>query len=122
MTRPESGSGPEAGAEMDSVDVSGLVEGLVIPVQLAPRQTAGVTHFSIRHLEAKSVMIAGDFNNWDPQPLKVGKWGVWEAGISLAPGSYHYKYVIDNHWVNDPNNPDTSPNDYGSQDSVVWVT
>jgi chromosome partitioning protein len=94
----------------------------VIPVLLGPLQAENCTQFAIQQGDARVVMIAGDFNNWRPQPLEIREWGVWQTSLELSPGNYHYKFVIDNRWINDPNNPDTSPNDYGSYDSVVQIT
>jgi hypothetical protein len=50
---------------------------------------------------SKEVHLAGDFNNWDPHSLSLTRLsdGFWEAEIGLTPGSYRYKFFIDNQWV-----------------------
>ena len=50
--------------------------------------------------EAKSVSIAGEFNNWDPQktPLEKVTDKVWTCDLKLNKGKYEYKLVIDGAW------------------------
>ena len=70
------------------------------------------------------VQIAGDFNDWKPEPLNYrdhsGKQG-WQKLISLKAGSYQYKYLINGRWVTDPENDQTVGNDLGEYNSVVNV-
>ncbi len=54
---------------------------------------------------AKSVQIAGDFNNWQPaktQMEKVGDSGVWQTKLNLPAGKYRYRLVVDGQWQQDP--------------------
>jgi 1,4-alpha-glucan branching enzyme len=54
---------------------------------------------------AKSVMIAGSFNNWDPtvNPLKKDKSGNFKTTLELETGKeYQFRYCIDGtRWEND---------------------
>ena len=73
---------------------------------------------------AKSVQIAGDFNNWQPQktPMqKVGGSGVWQTELSLPVGKYRYRLVVDGQWQQDPYNGLTESNPFGDFNSVVEV-
>jgi len=73
---------------------------------------------------AKSVQIAGDFNNWQPQktPMqKVGESGVWQTEMSLPVGKYRYRLVVDGQWQQDPYNGLTESNPFGDFNSVVEV-
>ncbi len=69
------------------------------------------------------VSVAGDFNNWDPQahPLRRGKDGIWRVTMSLKPGRYEYKFVVDGQWRPDPFNPDMVPDSHGGSNSVREV-
>ncbi|MCD6423078.1 MAG: glycogen-binding domain-containing protein [Elusimicrobia bacterium] len=73
---------------------------------------------------AGSVFVAGSFNNWstNANPLRQVKPGVWETKLSLSPGTYQYKFVVDGNWVPDPNNPNTADDGFGGVNSVVVVT
>jgi len=65
---------------------------------------------------ALSVQLAGNFNNWTPEkePLfNLSGNGLWRKTVSLPPGRYEYKYVIDGSWVLDSTNPITAPGPLG---------
>jgi len=80
--------------------------------------------FSLCSPESKRVALAGDFTNWElnPKPLKKNKQGKWSATVSLAPGRYEYKFIVDGQWVEDPECLERAPNPYGGQNSVRIVT
>ncbi len=70
------------------------------------------------------VKLAGDFNQWIPEALDFrdhrGR-PAWRKRIRLDPGYYEYKYLIDGHWVADPQNCKIVDNRIGSQNSVLEV-
>ncbi len=78
-----------------------------------------VAHFP----NAKSVGVAGEFNNWTPQRMAND----FDAGdtfrtlISTKPGRYRYRLVVDGRWQADPHNRYAEPNPFGEVDSVVEV-
>ncbi len=73
--------------------------------------------------EAKSVTVAGDFNNWETTqlPLKKLKNGTFKGSINLpVQNSFQFKYFVDNSWVNDDNADNYVWNDFaGSENSVI---
>ena len=90
----------------------------------------GVNHmndaivFVTLYPRAKSVEIAGDFNNWQPiqTPMeKVGNNGVWQTKLNLPSGKYHYRLVVDGQWQQDPYNNITEVNPFGELNSVIEV-
>jgi len=86
------------------------VEDAVVFVTLYPR--------------AKSVEIAGDFNNWKPSELpmqKVGLSGIWQTKMKLPAGKYHYRLVVDGKWQQDPYNEHSEMNPYGESNSILVV-
>jgi len=80
--------------------------------------------FTLAAPESARVQIAGDFNNWVPDPLhltdSLGR-TVWQKVISLKPGSYQYKYLIDGRWMPDPDNDKTVPDFLGGANSIINV-
>ena len=89
----------------------------------ASPKTQRVT-FSVRAEAGSKVFVAGSFNNWDPTAKemvdKKGE-GVYTATLSLAPGDYQYKFVIDGTWCADPECADWVQNDHGTLNSVKHV-
>jgi len=73
--------------------------------------------------EAQQVMLVADFNDWSDtaRPLKKDAKGVWKTTVTLAPGRYAYRFLIDGEWVNDPNCDEEVPNDYGSHNCIKVV-
>lgn len=55
--------------------------------------------------DATGGLLLGDFNNWDESKgakLKKQKDGSYTATVSLEPGTYNYRYFLnDGRWVND---------------------
>jgi len=44
--------------------------------------------------------------NWQAQSMSKGSDGIWTTTLSLSPGSYGYKFLVNgSDWVFDPNNP-----------------
>jgi len=73
---------------------------------------------------ARSVQIAGDFNNWQPAAtpmVRIGETGVWQAKMKLPHGTYRYRLVVDGQWQQDPYNERTEVNPYGELNSVVEI-
>jgi 1,4-alpha-glucan branching enzyme len=79
---------------------------------------------SYRMPDAQSVSVAGDFCDWqtDRCRLKKDKKGVWTTTITLAPGRYEYRLVVDGEWVNDPNCAERATNEFGGENCVLQVS
>jgi len=72
---------------------------------------------------AISVQLAGDFTDWDKNPIPLQKRadGTWHAMVELAPGAYRYRFLVDGGWHDDPECTTFIPNPYGSRDAVRQV-
>ena len=64
---------------------------------------------------AQNVTLLGDFNGWGEKshPMKKNKEGLWEKSLFLYPGTYEYKFRVDDNWENDKDNPLTCNNGFG---------
>jgi chromosome partitioning protein len=87
------------------------------------RQFGSAVKFVTLYPRAKSVQIAGDFNNWQPQQtvMKPSQDGKWELALSLAPGKYRYRMVVDGQWQQDPYNEQAELNPFGEFNSILEV-
>jgi 1,4-alpha-glucan branching enzyme len=75
------------------------------------------------HPTAKSVSVAGTFNDWRPgatEMVSVGD-GRWLKELVLAPGAYEYRLVVDGEWMPDPQASETASNPFGENNSVLRV-
>ena len=68
----------------------------------------------------KEVCLAGDFNNWKPEPMaKCGN--EFKATVKMQPGLYQYKFIVDGQWIEDPCAKESVQNEYGTLNSVLQV-
>ncbi len=91
---------------------------------LGPHPVRNGFLFSYNAPHVQSLKLVGDFNNWTPDQnaeLEKKEDGTWEKVVSLPPGTYHYKFIVDGEWKADPHNPKNAVNDFGSVDSIVEV-
>lgn len=73
-------------------------------------------------INAKKVFIAGSFNNWDDNELRMVNTGTgWELPVFFTGGTYTYRYVVDRKWMTDPDNQAVSPNEFGEFNSVLRI-
>ena len=78
--------------------------------------------FALDAPDAISVIIAGDFNDWQTsRHLKRNPQGRWATRISLAPGRYQYRFLVDGVWCDDPRCSDRVDNPLGGQNCVRVV-
>lgn len=81
------------------------------------------TEFEFYAPEAQKVSVAGTFNDWKEEkaPLKKDATGKWRLSLSLVPGRYEYRYLVDGVWQNDQRQCECVPNAFGSWNCVVEV-
>jgi len=83
-----------------------------------------MVRFAIQHPSAQSITIVGDFNDWDPAltPMARSSDGEWKADLELAPGRYHYSYLVNGStWVADPVRPAIPDSDFDAPTSLLTV-
>ena len=88
-------------------------------------KVARVTFKLPAEVDAKKAALCGDFNEWNKtsHPMRQLKDGGFSLTVSLDTGkAYRYRYWLDgNRWENDWEADDYTPNDFGSDDSVIQV-
>lgn len=80
-------------------------------------------HIEFHDGKAQTVCIAGTFNDWRPSamPMLHMSHDRWVKELSLPPGRYEYRLVVDGVWISDPAAKDYVPNLHGSSNSVLVV-
>jgi 1,4-alpha-glucan branching enzyme len=87
----------------------------VVP-QLVP------VRFEFTHPTAKTVCVAGTFNQWQPEAKTLhSSGGNWWKETTLAPGTYEYCLVVDGKWIPDPLARETVANPFGGRNSILKV-
>jgi 1,4-alpha-glucan branching enzyme len=79
--------------------------------------------FKLEASEAKEAILVGDFNSWDVKKhtMKKDNKGRWTKIVTLAPGRYEYKFLVDGQWQNDPNNDQMVANSFGTLNNILTV-
>ncbi len=77
------------------------------------------------NVEASTVSVAGEFNDWDQEahPLTQRKDGRFSRTVSLKAGAdYRFRFwVDDSRWENSWDADKYLPNEFGTEDSIVSV-
>ena len=93
------------------------------PFQASAASPRDVT-FQYEDGQARTVGVAGSFNNWKPNSTPMAKkdGATWLVTVRLEPGPYQYMFVIDGKkWVRDPGSPLTVSDGFGRMNSLVIV-
>jgi 1,4-alpha-glucan branching enzyme len=79
--------------------------------------------FAYEAPEARHIAVTGSFCDWnDGYALKKDKKGLWKTAVSLEPGRYEYRFMVDGEWRGDPAAKDRVSNPYGGENDVLVVT
>lgn len=78
--------------------------------------------FRLQNAHAEEVFVSGSFNKWDPSltPLQQTSDDEWETILELEPGTYEYRYLIDEEWASDAEAP-LAPNLFGSENCLLGL-
>ena len=91
----------------------------------APRLTASGVRFVVLDREARSVALAGSFNDWSPSSLRLareGSGGYWAIVVPLPPGEHAFMYVVNGtQWISPPLAEDYVDDGFGAKNGVVVV-
>jgi 1,4-alpha-glucan branching enzyme len=79
--------------------------------------------FSYTAPNAMSVLLVGDFTEWQQKAIAMEKGGngVWTTSLKLPSGTHHYLFIVDGEWCDDPACTVRAPNPYGGHDMVRQV-
>ncbi|MDR0932451.1 MAG: glycogen-binding domain-containing protein [Victivallales bacterium] len=97
---------------------------MVKQIDTAENTAKRVCKFAVKAKPGQKVSLSGSFNDWDPDaaPMqdRLGD-GHYLCEVELSPGSYEYKFVVDDEWLLDEENPNFAANDFGTLNSVLTV-
>ncbi len=80
-----------------------------------------VTFYLRNNMNAGKVMLAGSFNNWEPDALAMIRTDSgWIAYVKLRPGKYWYKFIVDGNWTIDRDNLTNENDGLGNTNSVYF--
>lgn len=79
--------------------------------------------FQLYDPQAREVFLAGTFNQWNASatPMLRQPEGKWTKVLTLRPGRYEYKFVVDGNWRTDPMSWQAAANPFDGYNSVLDV-
>jgi hypothetical protein len=81
--------------------------------------------FELSAPRASRVALVGSFNEWNPRATPLARdaaTGKWIVSVRLTPGRHVYAFVVDGDVTADPSAPRAADDDFGSRNSVVFVS
>ncbi len=80
--------------------------------------------FTIKENPNSAVYLAGTFNQWNSDKIKLtdnGK-GQYSSSVKIPSGRHEYKFIVNDQWMADPNCERWETNEHGSLNSVLEVS
>ena len=89
-----------------------------------PTVTPGGVRFAVAFPDARSVSLAGTFNEWSTvtHPFVLVPSGLWTAVVPLPPGEHLFMYVVNgDQWLSPPLAHDYAEDGFGLKNGIVIV-
>jgi 1,4-alpha-glucan branching enzyme len=79
--------------------------------------------FLVKVAEAREVRVTGDFTGWAKVGIQLSHNGdgEWRTVLSLEPGEYQYRLLIDEEWKDHAEATERVANPFGSENRVLKV-
>ena len=90
----------------------------------APVATSAGVRFMLERPDARSVALAGSFNQWSATShlLSRDARGVWTLMVVLPPGEHLFMYVVNgSEWITPPLAEDYVDDGFGARNGIVVV-
>jgi len=76
--------------------------------------------FEWKH-EGKQVFLCGSFDDWAERKTMKKEGGKWTVTLLLSPGTYSYKFVVDDRWCFDIEKPNFIDTFAGSANNTITI-
>ncbi|MDP2481076.1 MAG: glycogen-binding domain-containing protein [Candidatus Palauibacterales bacterium] len=86
-------------------------------VRSGPRPTI---RFTLRSPGAREVALVGDFNRWKPLVMQRRD-GTWTIRVRVAPGTYHFGFMVDGKWFVPADAPGIVSDAWGRDNATLVV-
>ena len=103
----------------------GLMKSLECETSASPysaRNSGKPIHFYCQAPAAKSVEIAGDFNQWTPVAMRRRPDGWWYLQVELTHGHRQYRFLVDGRPTLDPHATGVGRSEANERVSIIAVS
>lgn len=79
--------------------------------------------FAFYDEDADSVCVVGNFNRWNEKKhiMQRDNGYFWRITLMLPPGTYEYRFKVDERWENDHYNENACANCFGTINNVLEI-
>ncbi len=99
-----------------------MANGTILKAAMSTKQPMEkFAEFVLDMPQAKSVAVAGSFNNWKPVTMRKNGDSCWRISLMLPPGRHEYRFVVDGRWIDDPRAAESVPNPFGGRNAILTI-
>jgi 1,4-alpha-glucan branching enzyme len=94
-----------------------------MPKKVSMRTAARRVPMTVKAPEAKDVRVTGEFTGWAEQGIRLSHDGAgrWRTVLTLEPGEYQYRLVVDGAWKDHADAAQRVANPFGTQNCILKV-
>ncbi|WP_109434282.1 glycogen-binding domain-containing protein [Aquimarina sp. AU119] len=87
-----------------------------------PDKNGNITFTLNGYDTARKVILSGSFNKWNEDLFRMTKnEDCWTLTLKIRPGEYQYKFIVDGDWIEDPDNPRKTINEFSGYNSLIDI-
>ncbi len=87
------------------------------------RSVARTLPMTVKAPEAKDVRVTGEFTEWAQQGIRLSHDGAgrWRTVLTLEPGEYQYRLLVDGAWKDHAEAAQRVANPFGTENCILKV-
>ncbi len=91
--------------------------------KVATRPVSRRVAITVKAPEAKDVRVTGEFTGWVEQGIRLSHdgGGRWRTVLTLEPGEYQYRLLVDGAWKDHAEAAQRVANPYGTENCILQV-
>jgi 1,4-alpha-glucan branching enzyme len=94
-----------------------------MPEKVSMRTLARKVPMTVKAPEAKDVRVTGEFTSWAEQGIRLSHdgGGRWRTVLTLEPGEYQYRLLVDGAWKDHAEAAQLVANPFGTENCILKV-
>jgi 1,4-alpha-glucan branching enzyme len=94
-----------------------------MPEKVSLRTAVRRVPMTVKAPEAKDVRVTGEFTGWAVQGIRLSHdgGGRWRTVLTLEPGEYQYRLLVDGAWKDHAEAGQRVANPFGTQNCILKV-
>ena len=91
--------------------------------KVATRPVSRRVAITVKAAEARDVRVTGEFTGWGTQGIRLSHDGAgrWRTVLTLEPGEYQYRLLVDGAWKDHAEAAQRVANPFGTENCILKV-